>query len=89
MARVKTQKARKKYSCSKCKAAIMPGDDYRKVVLKTGPRSSRTIIRCIAPKCALRPSELTSSDTLITAYGIREGLEDAIASENTTGKRTQ
>lgn len=79
MARVKTQKKSshgQKVTCGRCLGPINPGDQYRKVSLKTGPRSSVTKYRCMGPACGFRSSELTTS-RMSEVYQLNERLEDA------------
>lgn len=68
--RIHRQKARKNYTCTKCRVAIVPGDVYLWYKHRYRPKTRR------CNRCYPRPSELTTSDKLAQLYGAQEGLED-------------
>lgn len=87
MARIKTQKKSARgqdIKCGRCHADINPGDEYRKVGLKTGPRSSVTKYRCMKPACGFRSSELTTS-RMSAVYELNERLDDACSTLRAKG----
>jgi hypothetical protein len=74
MPRINTvKKARKAQgSCGKCGKAIKPGDAYKWIKGRFGPRK----VRC--ESCAFRASDLTSSDKLARVYDAQEDAQEAI-----------
>lgn len=69
MPRVTTQKARKEWTCGRCRRTIKKGEPY----YKARPRYRGAVIRCHG--CGVpRRSELTSSGKLSSLYGANESL---------------
>lgn len=68
MARVHVRKARKDYPQN----GVKKGDTYYFCQIKTGPRSSR-ILRSLT---RFKPSQLTTSEFLSTAYELQERIEE-------------
>jgi hypothetical protein len=66
MPKVNIQKARKEYTCRKCKSTINVGDKYYKYAMFR----SKPTIRCI--NCKPKPSDLTSSEYLTEIYLLQE-----------------
>lgn len=84
MARVKTIKSARaskiERKCATCGKSIEVGDTYKKVGLKTGPRSS--IKRFWCATCQPKASQLTTNSRMSTLYGVQESLDAAIAHFN-------
>ncbi len=69
------KKARKDQGqCGKCGVQINAGNGYKWWKFRHGGRR----IRCMNPKCAPRPSDLTQSEYYQTMYGIQEQFHDQI-----------
>ncbi len=85
MAKINRIKARKEYTCSKCRKKILVGEEY----LKGVPYMRKPIIRCLS--CGLSSWELSSSEYIQRVgnlvenwekdYAIDEDIFDSIASE--------
>lgn len=77
MARVTTvEKARKAPgSCGRCGTTIKVGQAYKHWSFRYGGKR----IRCTAPACAPRSSDLTNNEKLSTLYAYGENFEDAIS----------
>lgn len=77
MARVHTiDKSRKSPGeCGHCRKVIPAGEGYR--YAQPGYRNRRKLIRCMAPACHFRQSELTNSK-MSTVYAATENAEDTI-----------
>lgn len=82
IARIKTQKAAKPYTCDKCGTGIKPKDEYRSY--KVGFRSRHVNRRCMKAECTPRSSELESSK-LADVYAAIEDAEDQIVDGITVG----
>ena len=76
IARTKTTKAAKEYSCEKCREPILKGESY--ISYKVGFRSRFVHRRHDLPGCRPRSSELESS-MLSGAYAAIESAEDALS----------
>ena len=80
MAKVKTQKSRKEYKCSKCGATINIGDTYHKIVEQF--RQPR--VRCA--KCKPERSELTNSEYYSWLYDLQDHFEERYDLRSEDGK---
>jgi hypothetical protein len=76
-ARVKTVKAMKPYTCTKCHDPIEKGETYR--YFKPGFRGRIKVRRCLKPECAPRRSEL-EDNKLSAVYEAQEDAETNIRS---------
>lgn len=79
MARVNTvsKSLKAQGECGKCRKEIKKGDGYRWWQFRFG--GGGKCVRCLAPTCRPRQSELTGSDKLSRVYAVGESVEDAIS----------
>lgn len=77
LAKTKTTKAAKEYTCEKCREAILKGESY--ISYKVGFRSRYVHRRHDLPGCRPRPSERESSK-LADVYAAQESAQDALDS---------
>ena len=80
MARVqrigKARPSARERRCTMCSHSVQPGEPYKRIEKKTGPRSGHTLFFCVG--CEPRPSHLASGRAAELA-GIVESISDAIS----------
>jgi len=80
MSTLKSQKARKRYECCRCKAVITSGEVYLRFSLT---RFSPIQIRCV--NCRPPRSERTTSDFLAEMYSIKDNTIGTLTVADLTG----